>query len=291
MTRARYIFAAVALSALVPAVAAEPPAAEPSAEEPDLLAIPLFASAIADVRTAYYTRGRVCEDRPVGTTLVRAGVEPGPLGKIGFWNWTVSGLTPRRQHLYRRAFHEVDMGVFWRRSWEIAEDWSWTADLMADRITLPGARRPLRGRSDHSIQEFRFYQKLDNPWLIPWTLVRRGTHPTDWVMFRVGADKPFGPFQGWTITPSCYCDLGNENLFEYRYGGKPGGGRYRSGPAAVIGQLEVAYRVNENFSVFATVSQIGLVSHEARDGIMANGSVGTRRRDLTFGSVGVKLSF
>lgn len=244
-----------------------------------------------DFSTAYHSRGRICEDRPVFLQLTRIGTDIGPYGKVGLWNWDVSALNGRRQNLYRRVWHEMDYGVFYRYDWQINDEWSLTSDVMKDWITLPGARGDRRGHSDATIQEYRFYQMLKNPYITPWYLVRRGLHPNDWLYFRVGLQKSFNLTDTLTLTPITFVELGSENHFEYRYGSNPHGGRYHSGAQAMMAQLELAWKVADWISLTATLSQFGILSGDARDGIVENGAIGTRHRDFTLFAVGAVVKF
>ena len=120
---------------------------------------------VPEARTAYISRGRVCEDRPVMTQLVRVDGALGPFGRAGLWHWDVSALGNRRENLFRRSFHEVDWGFFYRYDWEINKDWTLASEGMKDWLTFPGARGRLRGHSDATIHEYRLYEALKNPYL------------------------------------------------------------------------------------------------------------------------------
>ena len=154
---------------------------------------------VPEARTAYISRGRVCEDRPVMTQLVRVDGALGPYGRAGLWHWDVSALGNRRENLFRRSFHEVDWGFFYRYDWEIDKDWTLTSDVMKDWLTFPGARGRLRGRGDATIHEYRLYEALKNPYVTPWCLIRRSTHPNDWTYYRVGAQHAFPLAEGFSL--------------------------------------------------------------------------------------------
>ena len=185
----------------------------------------------------------------------------------------------------------MDWGFFYRYDWEINKDWTLTSDVMKDWLTFPGARGRLRGHSDATIHEYRLYEALKNPYLTPWCLIRRGTHPNNWTYYRVGVQHGFPLVDNLTLTPIFYAELGDERHFNRRYGQNVRGRSYHSGPQALVGQLELAWKVTDWFSVTTSLSQFGLVSEDARASIMENGSRGQRRRDLTIFSLGAVVKF
>ncbi len=257
----------------------------------DLADVDLSLRYVPEARTAYISRARVCEDRPVMTQLVRVDGGLGPYGRAGLWHWDVSGLGNRRENLFRRSFHEVDWGFFYRYDWKINDDWTLTSDVMKDWLTFPGARGRLRGRSDATIHEYRLYEALKNPYLTPWCLIRRGTHPNDWTYYRVGAQHGFPLADSLTLTPIFYAELGDERHFRRRYGPNVSGRSYHSGAQALVAQFELAWKVSDWISFTVSVTQFGLVSEDVRASIMENGSRGQRRRDLTVFGVGAVVKF
>ena len=257
----------------------------------ELADLDLHLLLVSEVRTAYISRGRVCEDRPVETQLIRADAGIGPYGRVGLWNWDVSALGNRRQNIFRRTCHEMDYGVYYHYDWEIDKDWSLASEVMRDWITLPGARGHVRGHGDATIYEWRLYEALKNPYLTPWCLIRRGTHPNNWTYYRVGVQHGFPLVDNLTLTPIFYAELGDERHFNRRYGQNVRGRSYHSGPQALVAQLELAWKIRDWISLTATLSQFGLVSDDARASIMENGSRGQRRRDLTIFGLGVVMKF
>lgn len=257
----------------------------------DLADVDLSLRFVPEFRTAYISRGRVCEDRPVSTQLIKADAGIGPYGRVGLWNWDVSALGNRRQNIYRRAFHEVDYGIYYRYDWEITEGWTLTTDIMKDWITLPGARGKVRGHGDATMHEHRFYEALKNPYLTVWCLIRRGTHPYDWTYYRVGAQHGFALTDELTLTPIFYAELADERLFRHRYGQNVSGGSYHSGIQSLVAQLQLSWKVKDWLSLTATITQFGIVSEDARESIVENGAIGQRHRDLTIFGVGAVVKF
>lgn len=248
----------------------------------------------SDARTAYHSRGRIIENRPVNTMFGRAAYEIGPLGKVGLWNWDVSSLGNSRRDVHQRPFNEVDLGVFYHYDWVLDDEGAWALsnDLLKDWITLNGYRPEYRARkTDATISEWRFEQALRNPYVTPFYLLRRGIHPNDWFYTRIGARQPFALPYDFTFTPIFYVETGNEYHFERRYGKRVDGGRhYHSGAQAVNLLLELAWKATKNLSIYANVQQFGIVSEDARDAVKAK-TTGEARRDLTIFTIGLRARF
>ena len=93
-----------------------------------------------DVRTAYVSRGRVVEDRPIQANYLRCDLDMGDFGTLGLWHWNYSSLTGRRENLHRRAFHEVDGMAAYRYGLEFSEEWRLTTEVTFCWMTFPGYR-------------------------------------------------------------------------------------------------------------------------------------------------------
>ena len=179
------------------------------------VADPFYVHVNPSLRTAYHSRARIVEDRPMLMTLTRAGFDTknvGDFGKVGFWNWTVSSLTDRRATRHRHALNEMDYGVFWTYVWDFGRlddtwrGWGLTTDVMKDWLTFEGYSHPARlAKTNASISEWRLAQSLDNPYLTPFYLVRRGLHPHDWLYVQTGA----GSSRLRTPSPSRPCSSRN----------------------------------------------------------------------------------
>ena len=175
------------------------------------VADPFYVHVNPSLRTAYHSRARIVEDRPMLMTLTRAGFDTknvGDFGKIGFWNWTVSSLTDRRATRHRHALNEMDYGVFWTYVWDFGRlddtwrGWGLTTDVMKDWLTFEGYSHPARlAKTNASISEWRLAQSLDNPYLTPFYLVRRGLHPHDWLYVQTGVRRVFALTDALSLTP------------------------------------------------------------------------------------------
>jgi len=251
----------------------------------------VHGSAVADVRSAYQSRAKIVENRPVETVLARINYDTGPFGRVGFWHWHVSSLTDQRQDVHRRAFNEMDYGVNWLYTYAFSDDCRLVTDVLYDWITLQGYKPAYRDRkSDATIVETRLEQALENPWITPFYRLRRAYHPNDWFYARTGVRHSFQLPWDLTLTPSWFLEYGNENHFQNRYGAAEDGGKYRSGLQASVFNLALAWCATKSLSFFVAVEQFDVLHDEARDTIKA-GSNTSSRRDLTMAQAGLRVSF
>lgn len=251
-------------------------------------------------RTAYHSRGKIVENRPVFMTTTRAGwntKDIGGFGKIGFWNFTSSSLTRKRRTVYRRPLNEMDYGLFWTYTWDFGRDhadwegWGVTTDALMDWITLEGYRHAYReNKTNASIHEYRLQQSLDNPYLTPFYLFRRGIHPNDWFYARVGVKHTFHLTDTLTFTPTFHAEHGDERLFIRRYGERLDGGSYHSGLMALNLILELAWKASANLTFYANVHQFDLTDERLRDKAKAQ-TAANYRRDLTILALGLRCRF
>lgn len=259
--------------------------------EKDEDALPLSLFVQGDVRSGYVSRGKVSEDRPVSSLYARGSLDCGPVGSLGVMSWNLSSLGPRNTHLYRRAFHETDVALFWSYTHTFAEGWTLTTEAIRYWIMLPGYEQPYKSAKANAMMgEWRLYQCLSTPWVTPFYLLRRSTHPGDWLYARTGFYRKFDLGHGFTLMAQWYAESGNNRLFEQRYGKRIDGGEYGAGIQASNLIFEMAWRATRNLSFFTGVHQFNILSHDARDNVKANTAL-TARRDLTVAMVGCRLLF
>lgn len=243
-----------------------------------------------DVRTAYFSRGRVSEDRPVQSNLVRLDLSLGEWGGVGLWHWHYNSLTERNRGTRDCQFAELDWGVLCNHSIEIAENWSFDGEFMIRWFTMLFYHDPYKGSSDKSILEYYYDASLKNPYLTPVVRFRRGLHGQDYFYVRPGVRKPLEfdwlP-EGLTVTPAFYVDFGNERMHMLRYGKRrPDGSSWGNGAMAVLGEIAFSYPLNEHFTLFAALQQFGIVNKDAREVTHS-----PRHRDLTIFSTGIRCKF
>lgn len=244
-----------------------------------------------DVRTAYMSRGKICENRPIQSNLVRLGADFNEFGTIGFWHWDFSALTHKRSATHHSFLAERDYGIYYDYDFHFTDEVVLKSEFQKDWVTLHGYRAAARAaKSDATLNEIRISQSLVNPIVTPFYLLRYCWHPNYWLYVRSGLMREFALGGGFTLTPQVYVENGNEYLFERRYGRLERGRHYHAGAMSVVAGLELAYRINEWCSVFASVQQFGLVSQDARRQTKASNDPGPRC-DLTIGTLGMRFRF
>ncbi len=244
-----------------------------------------------EVRSAYQSRAKIVEDRPIQVNYVKAAYDTHVFGRIGCWNWHRFSLTGRRDNVHHRSLNEVDWGIFVNYDWKIAEDWTLFTEATRSWITLPNWRAaPRAAKSDASMLEWRFEQALKNPWLTPFYLLRRSTHPGDWLYVRAGVKRTFPLPCDFAFTPQFNVENGDERHFCQRYGSKPGGGSYHSGVQAANAILELSWKAGENLSFYVAAQQFSILSDDARGAVKARKSPDARR-DLTIATIGARIRF
>lgn len=254
---------------------------------------PFGASLDLQTRSAYHSRMRVVEDRPVQVVDFRLYADVGALGRFGVLNWNYSSLCNRCSDIHRRAFNEVDFAAFWRYDMELTEGFTLCSEVMSWWITLPQNIEPYRGKSDNSLYELWYVASLENPYLVPSLLIRRGWLTESWVYFKYGVSKPFeicdfgdaSAPRPLTLTPGFFVETGSNGLFEMRFG-KKASGTYHTGIGSCIAQVSLDYRLSDHVSLSALLQQFGVVSSDARDGVHGN-----HRRDFTMFRVGARFVF
>jgi hypothetical protein len=243
-----------------------------------------------DVRTAYLSRGRISEDRPIQSNLLRFDVYLDDYGGIGIWHWHYHSLTPRQREKRDRQFAESDWGVFYNYNLELAEGWTLKNEVMMRWFTFLFYHAPYKDTSDASCTEVYLEQALENPYVTPLFRMRRCFLGSKYFYARVGFRRKFAAewfpaLEGLTVTPAFYVDFGDDNQ-RARYGTRPHGDAWDEGVMSVLGELNVSYPLSEYVSVFATLQQMGVVNKDARDAIS-----GKAHRDYTVFTIGAKCRF
>lgn len=244
----------------------------------------LSVSFDAGVRTAYLSRGKVVEDRPIEANELRLAARLGEderFGRMGVYHFDYSSLTDRCEPRNSWFMREFNWGAFYHYDLALAEDWTLANEVMPYWALIPHA--------DPSM-EWWFIQSLRNPYVVPSWFMRRGTVTSDFTYFKLGLQKPLSCRDiGWerlTVTPGVFAELGNSALMTGRYGLRENGSGIPTGIQSVIVELCANYRINENFRLFATLQQFDLVNADAR-----KLSHKPNCRDLTVFMLGVTVGF
>lgn len=244
----------------------------------------LSVSFDAGVRTAYMSRGKVVEDRPVQANELRLAVRLGAderFGRAGVYHFDYSSLTDRCEPRNAWFMREFNWGAFYRYDLALAGDWTLANEVMPYWVLLPHA--------DPSM-EWWFVQSLRNPYVIPSWFMRRGTVSSDFTYFRLGLQKPLScqglGLERLNVTPGVFAELGNSALMTGRYGRREDGGSIPTGIQSVLVELQATYRLSENFGVFALLQQFDLVNADAR-----RQTHKPNCRDLTIFTIGLTVGF
>lgn len=254
---------------------------------------PFFLDVTADVRSAYITRGKVIEDRPMQITHIRPGWDTGVIGKFGYRGWLVSSLTDRRSEVHRRAFYETDSGIFWNYAWKIDEDgrWRFVTEVLKNWMKFNGYTAAAHAKgSDDSIDEWRFGNALENPYVTPYWLHRRGIREKDWSYYQVGLRKKFPLSESVSLTLDYQVDFGNRRHMLVRYGGFRDGTSYSNDIQSSTVFVTLGWQVTDWCELRAGVHQFDLLSSKARracDDHKANFG----HKDLTVGVISCRLRF
>ena len=104
-------------------------------------------TASADIRSAYLSRAKVCEARPMSSQLLSGDIHLYPIlvpGRVGIDFWTISSLTHKMDTIHEdRFFQERDFTLRYGYDWDIAEGWRLASDVMSTWVNLPGYRHDL----------------------------------------------------------------------------------------------------------------------------------------------------
>lgn len=283
--KTKYAILAAAFAPLA-VFAAEPSAATPAEAESPAFAPKLSFNAFADVETAYISRGRVLDSRPIAVQF--ASIEAGFdfLGSIEAAIWTQSPLSGSgSSSSYRqRAFPEEDYILRYYYDVDFAEGWRLRNGIGHMWVTCPGYK------GEHSTGEFQFLQTLKTPWISPYWKLRAQHHPICETYWAVGLMRSFDIIENLSLTIDFFGDLCDARFLENHYGGNRSGDGWKDGLQALNLVFRLDYRLTEHVGLYAYAGQFSLVSSDSRDTVKAT-KVPQARRDLTHGGVGVAVSF
>ena len=251
---------------------------------------PFFVELTPEVRTTYQSLGKIVEDRPMQTTLVRAGYDTGRFGRFGFYNFDVSSLTDRRADVHRHALYHTEYGLFGAYDWKIADGWTLRNDLMF-AITL------YRGfENDSSNGDYgwiQFLQSLENPYVVPYYRIRRYGLDTDYFYFRIGVRRKCRFLDDFYVTPEIYVDGGNSRNYRRVIGKNVNNGNGdwgHGGVSSITFRLEAGWEMCDWATLFAFVEQYEITGGDARDSNAAS-AYECAHNDWTYGGVGLRMRF
>ena len=251
---------------------------------------PLFLDVSSEVRTTYVSLGKIMEDRPMQVTGVRFGADAGPFGRFGIRNWDVSSLTGRRSDTHRHAFYHTELGPTWQYDFDIAEGWKLKNDLTRSWTMYRGFNRE-HDASNRTYHWWQIEQSLENPYIVPFSRLRRTFRGKDFFYAKVGIRHRFPIWEQLSFTPSVFTEGGHAHVFKRTFGRNiDGTGWGGGGLGSVSFRFEFSWRFCDNCSAFAYVEQYDVVGGDQR---RTNGASTYRcaHNDWTHGGIGLRLKF
>lgn len=236
-----------------------------------------------DIRSEYIARGKVIEDRPVQSNMLRLKYSLGEYGRVGLWHWDISSLTTIQKAKRDRLLAESQYGIFYGYDYSIADGWTLKNEFMLRWVTFPFYHSPYKGVSDHTNFEYNFFQSLQNPYVIPTWHIRKCTRNANFLYVCAGLMKPIVINEKLKITPAVYMDFGDRDE-RGKYGPHPKGKKWDEGVMSAMAEISADYKITEHFSAFASLQQYRLLGDELR-------SAATSKKDQTVFSVGIKATF
>lgn len=248
---------------------------------------PFFVELTPEVRTTYVSLGKILEDRPMQTTLLRAGYDTGSFGRTGFYHFDVSSLTDRRADVHRHWLYHTEFGWFWDYDWHLTDGWTLRSGALA-AVTLYRGFDKSSSNGDYGW--IQFTQSLENPYLVPYVRMRRYGLDTDYFYFRLGARHKFGFWENFYVTPEVFVDGGNARNYRRLFGRQQDGGAWHPGVSSVTFRLEAGWILNPNSTLFCFVEQYEVTGESSRETNSSNGSR-CAHNDWTLGGVGARFKF
>jgi len=235
-----------------------------------------------DVSSAYISRGKVIEDRPIQINDLDVSLGLSDYGRIGFWHWNYSDLTGAYQDKHRRFVPECDWGLYYGYDWKIVEGWSLDTKIMVEWMTFYGGRP----QNDPSSYEWRIQQTLKNPYVTPYYKFRYTLRPVEFAYYQVGLKRVFKVCEWLRLTPNVAMDFADSAGRAKRFGAQADGSPYGPGVLSLVAELTAEIPITDWFSLHATVGQFDVLSSDGRDTLGE-----AERRDLTYFNAGFTLSF
>jgi len=235
-----------------------------------------------DVSSAYVSRGKVIENRPIQVNDIDVSFSLGDYGRVGFWHWDYSCLSGKYQDKYRRFMPECDWGVYYGYTWDFAAGYALDTEVMAEWMTYCGER----GGDSPTSLEWRAKQSLKTPYATPFWKARYTVHPLDWGYYQVGIKRSFALAPGLKLTPSVSFDFGDSACRLKRFGPHPEGCSYGCGALSAVEELTAEYAFDKTFSVHATVARMDILDDDGRDA-RAHGY----QRGITYAVLGASVKF
>ena len=246
---------------------------------------PFFLHVAPEVRSTYVSLGKIVEDRPMQVTFIRGGIDAGAFGRFGIRSWDVSSLTDRRADVHRHALYHTEFGPTWQYDFAMAEGWLVTSDLTRSWTMYKGFDASASNRTYHWWQ---LDNSLENPYLVPFSRIRKCFRGSDYFYFKAGVRRRFPIWEGLYATPSVFVE-GGCSRNQRRVLGEREGGWY-DGVSSFTLRLELGWCVSDWLTAFAFVEQYEIAGGDARRAVDAS-SYRCAHNDWTHGGVGLRFRF
>lgn len=252
----------------------------------------VHADAVAEFATAYKTRGAVIDSRPLFAESCDLLFDLSPFGFLGGNVWSGSAVSRGGQSYRRRnAFNEVYLAVYYGYDLEFNDDWYLRSAAGRGWDTLPGYHDELC----KGFYEWLFTQSLENPYVVPYYLMRRAFGAADGCYWEVGLRRTFELTHELRLTVNFSTELSSDRHLKALWGANPctEDGSYTYGFMGVNLDIRLAYYFTEWLNVYVFVHQYDVVNPDFRDALDYYDGAGCPEAiaDITYGGVGLQIRF
>lgn len=238
-------------------------------------------NAAGEVHSAYLPRGKVSDTRPVVYGFGNLDCRSADYGYLRFQYWSLHCLTAERKDIqWRRCCVEEDYAFLYGYDWKAIEDVLTFKTLAGSYwVTLDGYREAM----DHSDFEWYFREEVVNPYLTPYTQLRKMVHPYSSLFARAGVKRSVPIAGGVSFEPNTWLDGGDGHWQTRRYPSAAYRGREVSGGFGTgVVDLRLQWKVAEAFRVYGGVREFCALAQDIRHRTETDGNPYTRKSFTDF---------
>lgn len=251
---------------------------------------PFYVEVRPEVRTSYVSLDKIIEDRPMQVMLLRAGADFGEFGRAGVYNWDVSSLTDRKADIHRHALYHWEWGPFYQYDLNLAEEWTLKSDVICAWTIYHGFKPEYKSQQIVAWW-WQLSESLENPYIVPFWMMRRCLRPSDYFHARMGLRRGFSVWRSLVLTPSVSVSGGSSRDYRRMFGENVVGGSWGAGGMFSLSfRLEASWRFDEHFTAFAFVEQYDIIGDDARETTAAS-DADWQHKDFAVGGVGLRMKF